>query len=196
MFSCVLKIKCCGHAFPYGLVVRIPGFHPGGPGSIPGVGRSAFYPFLILLLCVFIKCLVNSSQFKLRSGCMLRKHLEGNYPGIISNPFTPKIDQFQISPAVSYQKYYITQYEELGKRLPYGLVVRIPGFHPGGPGSIPGVGRLLFSFLADTNCRNGPMTAVQMNFRRNRAAAARFHRGEFPRAILLPILLALAGKIT
>ena len=23
---------------PYGLVVRIPGFHPGGPGSIPGVG--------------------------------------------------------------------------------------------------------------------------------------------------------------
>ena len=24
--------------------------------------------------------------------------------------------------------------------LPYGLVVRIPGFHPGGPGSIPGVG--------------------------------------------------------
>ena len=27
------------------------------------------------------------------------------------------------------------------KPLPYGLVVRIPGFHPGGPGSIPGVGR-------------------------------------------------------
>ena len=22
----------------HGLVVRIPGFHPGGPGSIPGVG--------------------------------------------------------------------------------------------------------------------------------------------------------------
>ena len=30
------------------------------------------------------------------------------------------------------------------KRLPYGLVVRIPGFHPGGPGSIPGVGTLVF----------------------------------------------------
>ena len=28
--------------------------------------------------------------------------------------------------------------------LPYGLVVRIPGFHPGGPGSIPGVGTLFF----------------------------------------------------
>ena len=23
---------------PCGLVVRIPGFHPGGPGSIPGMG--------------------------------------------------------------------------------------------------------------------------------------------------------------
>ena len=28
--------------FPYGLVVRIPGFHPGGPGSIPGVGGRGF----------------------------------------------------------------------------------------------------------------------------------------------------------
>ena len=25
-------------------------------------------------------------------------------------------------------------------RLPHGLVVRISGFHPGGPGSIPGAG--------------------------------------------------------
>ena len=25
-----------------GLVARIPGFHPGGPGSIPGVGISRF----------------------------------------------------------------------------------------------------------------------------------------------------------
>ena len=27
--------------------------------------------------------------------------------------------------------------------LPFGLVVRIPGFHPGGPGSIPGMGNFL-----------------------------------------------------
>ena len=27
------------HNLPYGLVVRIPAFHAGGPGSIPGVGR-------------------------------------------------------------------------------------------------------------------------------------------------------------
>ena len=36
---------------PFGLVVRIPGFHPGGPGSIPGVGSYLFFfffPFLAL----------------------------------------------------------------------------------------------------------------------------------------------------
>ena len=26
------------HEIPYGLAVRIPGFHPGGPGSTPGIG--------------------------------------------------------------------------------------------------------------------------------------------------------------
>ena len=29
--------------------------------------------------------------------------------------------------------------------LPYGLVVRISGFHPDGPGSIPGVGTMFYS---------------------------------------------------
>ena len=29
--------------------------------------------------------------------------------------------------------------------IPHGLVVRISGFHPGGPGSIPGAGNLLLS---------------------------------------------------
>ena len=32
----------CLSDFPYGLVVRIPAFHAGGPGSIPGVGASTF----------------------------------------------------------------------------------------------------------------------------------------------------------
>ena len=27
--------------------------------------------------------------------------------------------------------------------LPYGLAVRIPGFHPGGPGSTPGMGMIV-----------------------------------------------------
>ena len=30
--------------------------------------------------------------------------------------------------------------------IPHGLVARIPGSHPGGPGSIPGVGGMFFSF--------------------------------------------------
>ena len=28
---------------PRGLMARIPGFHPGGPGSIPGVGGEPFF---------------------------------------------------------------------------------------------------------------------------------------------------------
>ena len=31
-------------AVPYGLAVRIPGFHPGGPGSTPAMGISNFFP--------------------------------------------------------------------------------------------------------------------------------------------------------
>lgn len=29
--------------FPYGLAVRIPGFHPGGPGSTPGMGNAKHF---------------------------------------------------------------------------------------------------------------------------------------------------------
>ena len=32
----------------------------------------------------------------------------------------------------------------LGLQVPDGLGVRIPGFHPGGPGSIPGLGEFLY----------------------------------------------------
>ena len=39
---------------PFGLVVRIPGFHPGGPGSIPGVGSYIFFPFFITNASFFI----------------------------------------------------------------------------------------------------------------------------------------------
>ena len=31
--------------FPYGLAVRIPGFHPGGPGSTPGMGMTCSFCF-------------------------------------------------------------------------------------------------------------------------------------------------------
>ena len=32
----------------YGLVARIPGFHPGGSGSIPGTGMQIFCEFKII----------------------------------------------------------------------------------------------------------------------------------------------------
>ena len=35
-------------------------------------------------------------------------------------------------------------------QIPHGLVARISGFHPGGPGSIPGAGEVGFRIL---NCK-------------------------------------------
>ena len=37
---------------PYGLVVRIPAFHAGGPGSIPGVGKFFFFQILFFVFHV------------------------------------------------------------------------------------------------------------------------------------------------
>ena len=42
------------HVVPYGLAVRIPGFHPGGPGSTPGMGISNFFHQLTWLDALFI----------------------------------------------------------------------------------------------------------------------------------------------
>ena len=36
------KLLPCFSTIPRGLMARIPGFHPGGPGSIPGVGENFF----------------------------------------------------------------------------------------------------------------------------------------------------------
>jgi hypothetical protein len=44
---------------------------------------------------------------------------------------------------MSYKKYeFIFNFHNVVTSLRYGLVVRIPGSHPGGPGSIPGIGIL------------------------------------------------------
>ena len=45
MWACIYMLVTL--VIPFGLVVRIPGFHPGGPGSIPGVGITflLFYIF-------------------------------------------------------------------------------------------------------------------------------------------------------
>ena len=58
---------------------------------------------------------------------------ESNDPSALENPFN--------------QSEYGNQYDAVNNDLPYGLVVRIPGFHPGGPGSIPGVGTFLLNWV-------------------------------------------------
>ena len=39
---------------------------------------------------------------------------------------------------------------EIEQQLRYGLVVRIPGSHPGGPGSIPGNGNPFLNLMVDS----------------------------------------------
>ena len=41
--------------------------------------------------------------------------------------------------------------------IPYGLAVGIPGFHPGGPGSTPGMGKtiVVFTIIFNHNNDNG-----------------------------------------
>ena len=42
------------HQIPYGLAVRIPGFHPGGPGSTPGMGTDiSFYVLFSFFFLLF-----------------------------------------------------------------------------------------------------------------------------------------------
>ena len=48
---------------PRGLMARIPGFHPGGPGSIPGVGKLFLIAFLF---CHVFKQHILSSNQKLQ----------------------------------------------------------------------------------------------------------------------------------
>ena len=38
--------------------------------------------------------------------------------------------------------------------IPYGLAARIPGFHPGGPGSTPGMGKTIVVFTVIFNNHN------------------------------------------
>ena len=44
----LIKFHFHDHQIPYGLAVRIPGFHPGGPGSTPGMGTDTFFLYFLL----------------------------------------------------------------------------------------------------------------------------------------------------
>ena len=39
IYDIIIHCTSTFNHIPFGLVVRIPGFHPGGPGSIPGMGN-------------------------------------------------------------------------------------------------------------------------------------------------------------
>ncbi len=62
---------------PYGLAVRIPGFHPGGPGSTPGMGTLIFLIFFSFLWCPLSKqisshaLLIVSYVFSFLESCVI-----------------------------------------------------------------------------------------------------------------------------
>ena len=41
---------------PCGLVARIAGFHPAGPGSIPGMGNILFLPAIFFMISLYVTC--------------------------------------------------------------------------------------------------------------------------------------------
>ena len=49
-----------------------------------------------------------------------------------------------ISYSLSFCMYKTLRFTSSIMVIPFGLVVRIPGSHPGGPGSIPGMGKFFF----------------------------------------------------
>ena len=48
--------------FPYGLAVRIPGFHPGGPGSTPGMGITMSFSFSFFLFVIINSFLIYQKE--------------------------------------------------------------------------------------------------------------------------------------
>ena len=69
VLKCASKLLLLYVTIPRGLMARIPGFHPGGPGSIPGVGEN-FFAFhsnisklvLLLFTTYFFKSKLRYSQ--------------------------------------------------------------------------------------------------------------------------------------
>ena len=72
------------YCLPYGLVVRIPGFHPGGPGSIPGVGSNC--AFILFSWCSFSFCsqlrMHLCREMKVMLGCAHVNTLPPGLPGV------------------------------------------------------------------------------------------------------------------
>ena len=88
---CTLNISLSASEVRYGLVVRIPGSHPGGPGSIPGNGnffskiptRMGFEPTRAEPIGLAVQRLNHSAT---SSPQMLSKKKEKDFPRRELNP--------------------------------------------------------------------------------------------------------------
>ena len=97
---------------PCGLVVRIPGFHPGGPGSIPGVGTFFYFrivgTFLILGdASILIKpvCAYSTAddvRRKLLSNLPVGDAVEACEVTIVKVPSTKPLTRAQYKQAINY----------------------------------------------------------------------------------------------
>ena len=65
-FFCFVQL----HEFPYGLAVRIPGFHPGGPGLTPGMGTHFLsvqnFEGVFLIFYQSLRLVVNVESIKVK----------------------------------------------------------------------------------------------------------------------------------
>lgn len=68
--------------FPHGLAVRISGFHPGSPGSTPGVGNPLVFHMVPVLGLLWIR-----KALALTGGSVTDWREEEKFPLAIKNSF-------------------------------------------------------------------------------------------------------------
>ena len=99
----VAVLKGIKYDLPFGLVVRISGFHPEGPGSIPGVGIP-FWIFLFLFQFGFNPMLGNFIFLSLTTATFLFFSTDGIIQVLISPTNSETIESFtqQLRPRIDF----------------------------------------------------------------------------------------------
>ncbi|KAF0764495.1 Uncharacterized protein FWK35_00015136 [Aphis craccivora] len=155
----------------YGLVARIPGFHPGGSGSIPvedcssvGLPKRFFDVTVVVKDASFVVVGCSSSLKKKIMGEMCMANFTSNGDNILvdivmgcvyrgSQFLSLYVNDFIAVDSADDIAWFDNRSTSSLPLIPlcerthinsmtfslirYGLVARIPGFHPGGSGSIP-----------------------------------------------------------
>ena len=133
------KFQGVNHQLPRGLVVRIPGFHSGGPCSNPGVGTWRSFAELCFSTILpwnhrhlILVCLMRIKLVQIKNLLVVWERKEAEMAEqmrkLIRKTIHWKMFSVPIVKVVSWPT------------LAHCLVVGIAGFQTGGPGSIPGVG--------------------------------------------------------